>query len=111
MRIAVPVTPDGLVDHSWGRAPRVTVFDVEAGSVTSEHVFEVGWDRLHDAADEGNHHARVARFLRDNAIDRVAAQHMGPPMVQMLAKMDIHTALGASGDARLAAVETAKATS
>ena len=111
MRIAVPVTPDGLVDHSWGRAPRVTVFDVEAGSVTSEHVFEVEWDRLHDAAGEGNHHARVARFLRDNAIDRVAAQHMGPPMVQMLAKLGIALALGASGDARLAAVETANATS
>jgi len=87
------------------------VFDVEDGLVTSEQVFEVEWDRLHDAADEGNHHARVARFLRDNAVGRVAAQHMGPPMVQMLAKMDIATALGATGDARLAAVETAKATS
>jgi predicted Fe-Mo cluster-binding NifX family protein len=111
MRIAVPVTPDGLVDHSWGRAPRITVFDVVDGLVASQQIFEVDWDRLHDAAGEGNHHARVARFLRDNAIDRVAAEHMGPPMVQMLAKMGIALALGASGDARLAAVETANATS
>ena len=107
MRIAIPITPDGLVDHSWGRAPRVAVFDVDDGVVSKQLDLAVEWDRLHDEAGEGNHHARVARFLRDNAVDRVAAQHMGAPMVQMISRMGIETVLDASGDARLAAQEAA----
>ena len=110
MRIAIAVTPEGLVGHSWGRAPRVAVFEVDHGVVAGQQTFEVDWDRLHDAAGEGNHHAQVARFLRDNAIDRVAAEHMGQPMAQMLSRMGIAAVLSASGDARLAAQAAADAT-
>jgi predicted Fe-Mo cluster-binding NifX family protein len=111
VRIAIPITPDGLVDGSWGRAPRVAVFDVDDGVVTNQHDFLVEWDRLHDEVGEGSHHARVARFLRDNTVDRVAAQHMGPPMAQMLGKMGIGTLLGVSGDASAVAQDLSKQTS
>jgi predicted Fe-Mo cluster-binding NifX family protein len=62
--------------------------------------FAVGWDRLHDSGTESGHHARVARFLRDHAVEVVAADHMGPPMEHMLGKMGIRVHLRAAGNAR-----------
>ena len=100
MRVAVPVTEDGQVDHSWGRAPRVAVAEVQDGRVAGWQEFDVEWDRLHDEGTEGGHHARVARFLQEHQVDRVAANHMGPGMTQMLAQMGIGVVLGAAGDAR-----------
>jgi predicted Fe-Mo cluster-binding NifX family protein len=87
MIIAVPVTPDGQVDPRWGRAARVAVARVDEGRI-------VAWD-------EGGHHARVARFVVDQGITTVVANHMGPPMVQMLGRMGIEVRLGAAGSARL----------
>jgi predicted Fe-Mo cluster-binding NifX family protein len=105
--VCLPVTVDGAVDHSWGRAGRVAVAEVTDGRVASWEEFEVGWDALHDAAGEGGHHARVARFLIDHGVDAVAAGHMGPPMEHMLGKMGLRVALGASGDGRQAALAVA----
>ncbi len=102
MIIAVPVTPDGQVDTSWGRAARVAVVRVENGQIASWHEHDVRWDDLHDVGTEGGHHARIARFLIDHGIMMVVANHMGPPMVQMLDGMGIRLRLGAAGDARLA---------
>ncbi len=100
MRVCVPVDDDGRIDPSWGRAGRVAVVDVRDGAIHSWREFEVGWDRLHDEGTEGGHHARVATFLRDNAVEVVVAHHMGPPMLQMLARMGIEVRPGATGDAR-----------
>jgi predicted Fe-Mo cluster-binding NifX family protein len=102
MLIAVPVTPAGQVDASWGRAARVAVARVDAGQIAAWHEHDVRWDDLHDAGTEGGHHAQIARFLIDHGITIVVANHMGPPMVQMLDGMGIRPRLGAAGDARLA---------
>jgi predicted Fe-Mo cluster-binding NifX family protein len=108
MHIAIPVTTDGAVDHSWGRAPRVAVADVQDGAVVDWQEFEVGWDRLHDEGTEGGHHARVARFLQEHEVTRVAVDHMGPGMTEMLRRMGIAVVLGAAGDARQVALDAAE---
>lgn len=102
MTICVPVTPDGQVDGSWGRAARVAVARVEGGAITGWEQHDVRWDELHDVGAPGGHHARIARFLMEQGVTLVLAGHMGPPMVQMLGKMGIEMRLGLSGDARLA---------
>ena len=102
MIIAVPVTPDGQVDPRWGRAARVAVARVDDGQIAAWDEHDVHWDDLHDVGTEGGHHARIARFVIDQGITTVVANHMGPPMVQMLGKLRILARLGASGDARTA---------
>jgi predicted Fe-Mo cluster-binding NifX family protein len=103
-RVCVPITESGEIDGHWGRAPRVAIADVEGGVVKSWQEFEVGWGDLHETDTEGGHHARIARFLRDHEVDSVVAQGMGPGMVEMLSKMGIAVHVGASGDARTAAL-------
>jgi predicted Fe-Mo cluster-binding NifX family protein len=101
--VCVPVDPEGAVEARWGRAPRVAVARVgENGTEESWDVHEVGWDVLHDARTEGLHHANVARFLQDQAVTDVVADHMGPGMEHMLARMGLRVHLGAAGDARAA---------
>lgn len=109
MMTCVPVQPDGQVDPRWGRAGVVAIAQVEGDSVTSWHEFNVRWDQLHDTGTEGGHHARVARFLREHGVQTVVAHHMGPDMVTMLGRMGLTVRLGASGDARMAAVAAATA--
>lgn len=104
MIVCVPVTPDGLVDPRWGRAERVAVAEVRDGRVATWREFEVRWDRSHDAQQEGDHHARVARFLRDHGVRMVVAQHMGDGMRHMLAHMGIAVRPGSQGRARSAAL-------
>jgi predicted Fe-Mo cluster-binding NifX family protein len=105
--VCIPVTADGRVGPSWGRAPRVALAGVDAGAVVSWTEHDVRWDELHDEGTEGGHHARVARFLIDNGVQVVAADHMGPPMVRMLGSMGLGVVLGAGGDARVAAIGAA----
>ena len=102
MIVCVPVTPDGQVDQSWGRAARVAVAKIEDGRIAAWDEHPVAWDVLHDVGTEGGHHARVATFLRDHGVEVVVAGHMGPPMAQMLAKLQILARTGAQGDARRA---------
>jgi len=109
MVICVPMAGDGSVDHSWGRAPRVALVRVDDGTIAAVDEHEVAWDTLHDAGTEGGHHARIARFLREHGVTVVVASHMGPPMAHMLGEMGIRTVLGASGDARAAALAAARA--
>jgi predicted Fe-Mo cluster-binding NifX family protein len=100
MKICVPITHDGQLDPRWGRAQRVAIASVDDGRVDGWQEFEVGWGTAHDAGPEGQHHARVARFLQEHAVETVVANHMGPGMTDMLAKMGIAVRLGASGPAR-----------
>jgi predicted Fe-Mo cluster-binding NifX family protein len=104
MVICVPVTSGGEVDGSWGRAPRVAVANVEGETVDRWQEFDVGWDELHDTGTEGGHHARVARFVQEHGVQLVIARHVGPDMLHMLERMGVSVQLGASGDARQAAV-------
>jgi predicted Fe-Mo cluster-binding NifX family protein len=100
MIVCIPVAHDGLVDARWGRADRVAVATASADMIDTWEEFDVGWGRLHDSGTEPSHHARVARFLKDHAVEVVAANHMGPPMEHMLDKMGIQIHLGAAGNAR-----------
>ncbi len=100
MIVCIPVTRDGQVDHGWGRAERVAVADVRGGEITKWDEFDVGWGTQHDAGPEGQHHARIATFLKEHKVEVVVANHMGPPMEHMLAQMRIAVKLGAGGKAR-----------
>jgi predicted Fe-Mo cluster-binding NifX family protein len=103
MIVCVPVTAGGQVGGGWGRADRVAVAEVDNSGISSWQEIEVGWGRLHDGDGEGQHHARIARFLTEHKVTCVVAGHMGPPMEQMLNQMQITVRLGATGDARTAA--------
>jgi predicted Fe-Mo cluster-binding NifX family protein len=111
MVICIPVTAEGLVDPRWGRADRVAVASVSDAAIDGWQDFDVGWGRLHDSGPEGAHHARIARFLREHDVRVVVADHMGPPMENMLRKMGIEVHLGAAGSAREAALRTLAAPS
>src|ERR1022692_3889009 len=63
---------------------------------------EVSWDRLHDEGTPAQHHARVARFLRQNHVEGVVAHHVGDEMVRILETMKLSLILEATGDARTA---------
>ena len=105
--ICIPVSTEGVVGHSWGRAPRVAVVRIEGGQIISMTEHDVAWDVLHDEGPEGSHHARVARFLKDEGVGVVVAGHMGGPMAHMLQQMGIRVQLGATGSARAAALAAA----
>jgi predicted Fe-Mo cluster-binding NifX family protein len=104
MKVCVPVTHDGMTAPGWGRARSVAVAEVSDGQVMGWRTFDVGWDTAHDEGPEGAHHARVARFLIDQSIEAVVAQHMGPGMTRMLSGMGVHCVLGAGPDARTAVI-------
>ncbi len=107
MIVCVPVTTTGEIDPRWGRARRVAIADVRDGAIARWDEVEVGWDTLHDEGTEGGHHARVARFLQQHAVEVVVAEHMGDPMVTMLDRMRISIRLGGAGDARRAVLAAA----
>lgn len=104
MIVCTPITPEGLVGHSWGRARTVAILNVDEGRIIAEEVEDVSWNSLHDEGTEGSHHARVARFLKSHHVDVVLASHMGAPMSNMIDKLGIRLILGATGDARQAAL-------
>jgi predicted Fe-Mo cluster-binding NifX family protein len=104
MIVCLAVTPDGLLGPRWGRADRVAVVDVRDGGIESWQELDVGWGELHDLGPEGGHHARVARFLREHAVQVVVAHHVGGGMQQMLGKMGIELHLAQGGRASDAAL-------
>jgi predicted Fe-Mo cluster-binding NifX family protein len=106
MKVCVPITADGSLDPRFGRAERVAVAEVADGEIHSWQEFDVGWGDLHDSGTEGAHHARIARFLRDNAIEAIAVDHVGPGMQRMLGTMGIRVDAEHRGDARAAAAST-----
>ena len=107
MIVCVNVTEDGQVGGGWGRAPRVAVAEVTDGAVVRWTEHDVAWDRLHDEGGEGSHHARIVRFLREQGVEVVVTGHMGPPMQHTMGRLGVRVVLGASGDARAAAVAAA----
>ncbi len=102
MILCVPVTDEGDVDPRWGRARRIAVARVVDGHVDDWREIDVAWDRLHDEGSPARHHARVARFLKENAIDTVVAHHVGDGMLRMVDAMNLSLVLNATGDARTA---------
>jgi predicted Fe-Mo cluster-binding NifX family protein len=107
MIVAIALWPDGTAGQGWGRAPRVAIARVDDGRIEAWQEHDVRWDVLHDEGSEGGHHARIARFLKQQGVQLVIAGHMGPPMVQMLGRMSIGVRLGVDGDPRAAVVAAA----
>lgn len=106
MVVALPVTEDGQVGGGWGRARDVAIAQVEVhGRIERWETFHVGWDQAHDQDGEGQHHARIARFLLDHQVQRVVTGHMGPGMLHMLERMSIAVVQNASGPAQEAATQ------
>lgn len=105
MIVCAPVTMDGNIDPRWGRADWVAIADVQEGNIHSWREIEVSWSRLHDEGTDGSHHARVVKFLKENGVEAVVANHMGEGMTRMLKTMEIPVHLGAAGDARTAVQE------
>ena len=101
MVVCVPVTPTGEIGR-WGRARRVAIARVEAGVISDWQEWDVGWDRARAAGNEGAHHARVARFVREHRVETVVATRMGPDMAHMLDRLGVEVRLGAEGKARAA---------
>lgn len=98
--MCIPVDAQGQVDPRWGWALRVALVTVEDQKIAGWNEVDVHWDTLHDEDGEGRHHARVAKFLMDNQVTDVAANHMGPGMARMLESMRLRTHLGVDGNAR-----------
>ena len=71
MIVCIPVSEDGSVDQRWGRARRVAIVHASDGAIADWSEHDVGWDRLHDAGGEGEHHARIARFVKEHGVDVV----------------------------------------
>ncbi len=101
--VCVPVTGTGQLDPRWGRAERVAIARVDDGTVSSWQEHDVHWGQLHDQSTGGAHHARVARFLKDQNVQAVVVNHMGDGMRRMLDTMGIRVVPDATGDARSAA--------
>lgn len=100
MIVAIPWQPNGMMDPRWGKAHWVVIATVTDDQVTEWQEYEVKWDEWHDKAEEGQHHARVARFLQEHRVDTVMASHMGGGMQHMLERMKIHVTVGVMGNAR-----------
>lgn len=99
MIVCAPVTSEGMIDPRWGRADWMAVADVVDGEVVSWREVEVSWSRLHDEGTPGSHHARVVRFLREQHVEAVVANHIGDGMLRMMDTMGLPVHLGAAGDA------------
>lgn len=92
--VALPVTPEELVDPRFGRASDVAIAVVEDDRVVDWRVEHVSWDVLHDQSEHGQHHARVVRFMVANMVTVVAASAMGGGMVHTLGKLGPQIVLG-----------------
>jgi predicted Fe-Mo cluster-binding NifX family protein len=102
MKVCIPITGAGRVDHRFGRAQRLAVATVENGDVTDWSEFDVAWDVLREQGSDGSHHARVAGFVRDHQIEVVLVDHVGPGMQRMLTTMGVRIQAPVGEDARAA---------
>ena len=109
MRLCAPVTDEGLIDRRWCRANRVAVAQVAGDRIVDWQEFDVGWNELHDAGTDSEHHARMAEFLRNHAVNAVVVDHMGRCMRSTLDRMEVAIHPGAAGVARAAVEEAARA--
>lgn len=100
MIVATPVTESGQSAAAWGKAHWIGVAGVEGGQVTSWQIHEVGWDVSHDEGTHGSHHARIVRFLKEQGIEVVVVDHMGPGMVQVMETMKIPLLQASPGEAQ-----------
>ncbi len=88
MVICLTMVGQETVGGGFGKAQRVAIASSDGGSwQVSQH--DVRWDLQHDQMADGLHHAQIARFLKEQAVDVVVTGHMGDHMVRMLDSMKI----------------------
>lgn len=107
MIVAMSVTDDGRVGHTWGKARQVAVAEADGQGINSWTVHEVRWDVAHDEGTHGAHHARVVKFLREHQVDAVVVDHVGEGMSRMLQTMGVRLVTGVHGDAKETVVAVA----
>jgi predicted Fe-Mo cluster-binding NifX family protein len=108
MVVCVPVIHGNSIDPRWGRAERLAIAEVEAGTITRWQELDVAWGTVRNTGSERAHHARVARFIKEHNVETVLAHHMGDDMQRILGRMGVTVHLGASGDARQAVMAIAQ---
>ena len=104
MIVATPVSESGQSAAAWGKAHWIGVANLKDGAVTTWQIHEVAWDVSHDEGTHGSHHARIVRFLKEQGIDAVVVDHMGPGMVQVMQTMRIPMLPASPGDAQASVV-------
>ena len=104
MIVATPVSESGQSAAAWGKAHWIGVANLKDGAVTTWQIHEVAWDVSHDEGTHGSHHARIVRFLKEQGIDAVVVDHMGPGMVQVMQTMRIPVLPASPGDAQASVV-------
>ena len=107
MIVGVTTTPQGTVGGGLGRAQTMAVADVRDGVIASWAEVHVGWGDLHGTGPEGTHHARIVRFVREHALERVVTSGLGDSMRTTMGKLGVVVRTDLRGDARDAAVTAA----
>jgi predicted Fe-Mo cluster-binding NifX family protein len=102
MTIAIPVTTDGAVFERLAKAPIMATCVLRNGEVAEWTEHAVGWDQTYGVDVMGNHHARVMRFMQDNAVTDVVAADVCDNMRRSLESKGVHLFADQAGDARTA---------
>jgi len=105
VRLCVPVTEGCDVFPKWCRADRIALADVRSGRIVAWRELRVGWAAAHGESSEDEHHARMATFLHEQAVDIVVVDHMGTCLRGALLRMQIAVHQGAAGPAREAVLD------
>jgi len=107
VRLCAPVTESGEIFPKWCRADRLVLAAVRSEEIITWEETQVWWADAHDGSTEQEHHARMATFLRERAVDIVVVDHMGNCLRGALLRMEIAVHQGAAGLARQAILDAA----
>ncbi len=108
MRIAVAVTPDGMVNSHFGRTATMALVDVENGEVASWKEIDAPFAAMHGehGHHEGGHHHpeshqdTIKDFLLEQDVDVVFVHHAGRGLYKVMNETDMQVMTGAQGSAR-----------
>ncbi|WP_066174411.1 NifB/NifX family molybdenum-iron cluster-binding protein [Bacillus marinisedimentorum] len=109
MRIAVAVTPDGMVNAHFGRTATLALVDVENGEVARWNEIDAPFAAMHGehGHHEGGHHHHPANhqdtikdFLLEQNVDVVFVHHAGRGLHKVMNETDMKVMTGADGSAR-----------
>ncbi len=89
MVILATLTGTDTVGGGFGRADRVAIARLQREGGFQVEEIHVGWGEQHDQHADGLHHAMIAKFLQEQAVDKVVTGHMGEGMQRMLSAMKI----------------------
>ena len=94
MVILATLIAEDAVGGGFGRADHVAIARQRGDGGFDVERIDVGWNAKHDQHADGMHHAMIAKFLQQQAVDTVVTGHMGEGMQRMLASMKIRVVQG-----------------